>query len=112
VALPSFWEGLPVALIEALSAGMPLIASSVGGNPELVQPGVNGWLVPPGDVGALTQALRECAADAQGARRMGAASRQMFAAGGFSPAEVTARHIEVYQRAVEYSQQLAPPAPR
>jgi glycosyltransferase involved in cell wall biosynthesis len=55
--LPSLWEGLPLALIEALALGKPVVASSVGGNPEIVQDGVNGYLHPPGDVDALTAKL-------------------------------------------------------
>src|SRR5260221_8888822 len=47
VVLPSYWEGLPVSLIEALSAGKAIVASRVGGNSELVTDGLNGLLVPP-----------------------------------------------------------------
>ena len=101
VALPSFWEGLPVSLIEALSAGKAIVASGVGGNPELVTSGVNGCLVPPGDPAALAQALLDLAGDPERVRRMGAASLARFAAGGFAPAAVAAQHLEAYQRAIE-----------
>lgn len=58
-ALPSLREGLPMALIEASCAGLPVIASRVGGVPELVRDGETGRLVPPDDVEALRAALDE-----------------------------------------------------
>lgn len=56
--LPSYSEGLPVVLMEALAAGLPAITTPVAGIPELVQDGVTGLLVPPGDRGALVDALQ------------------------------------------------------
>lgn len=50
-------EGLPVVLVEALSAGLPVVATDVGGISELVREGVEGFLVPPGDPGALAEAV-------------------------------------------------------
>jgi len=58
MVLPSFAEGLPVVLMEALALGRPVITTYVAGIPELVEPGVCGWLVPPGSVEALTAAMR------------------------------------------------------
>jgi len=55
--LPSLWEGLPLSLVLAMGAGIPVIATSVGGVPEVVQDGRTGLLVPPGDPAALGQAL-------------------------------------------------------
>lgn len=55
--LPTLSEGMPVATIEAMSCGLPVVASRVDGIPESVQDGVNGLLVPPGDAAALAQAL-------------------------------------------------------
>ncbi|MSR62048.1 MAG: colanic acid biosynthesis glycosyltransferase WcaL [Planctomycetes bacterium] len=59
LVLPSFAEGLPVVLMEALALGRPVISTYVAGIPELVEPARSGWLVPAGDVAALTTALRE-----------------------------------------------------
>ena len=58
MVLPSFAEGLPVVIMEALALGRPVISTYVAGIPELVEPGVCGWLVPPGSVEALTGAMR------------------------------------------------------
>jgi glycosyltransferase involved in cell wall biosynthesis len=55
--LPSHYEGFSVALLEAMAAGLPVIATSVGGNPEIVIPGETGVLVPPGDSKALAEAI-------------------------------------------------------
>ena len=62
LVLPSFAEGLPVVLMEAMALGRPVISTYVAGIPELVIDGVNGWLVPAGDDAALTQALKTCLA--------------------------------------------------
>lgn len=59
VVLPSFAEGLPVVLMEALALGRPVVTTYVAGIPELVRDGETGWLVPAGDVTALTDALKE-----------------------------------------------------
>ena len=58
VVLPSLSEGLPVVLMEALALGRPVVASAIAGVPELVEPGVTGWLVPAGSEEALALALR------------------------------------------------------
>ncbi len=57
MVLPSFAEGLPVVLMEALALGRPVITSYIAGIPELVQPGINGWLVPAGSSDDLANAM-------------------------------------------------------
>ena len=75
--LPSFAEGLPVVLMEAMGLGRPVISTYVAGIPELVIPGEHGWLVPAGDVEALIQAMRSCLeASAEMLSRLGEATRQ------------------------------------
>ena len=62
MVLPSFAEGLPVVIMEAFAMGRPVISTYTAGIPELVREGQNGWLVPAGDVPALTGALRDALA--------------------------------------------------
>src|SRR3989440_12565951 len=83
-ALPSSDEALPVSLIEAMSAGVPVVASPVGGIPEVVADNTSGFLVAPGDKGALERALRRLLVDRKLAARMGAAARETARA-RFSP---------------------------
>jgi glycosyltransferase involved in cell wall biosynthesis len=59
LVLPSFAEGLPVVLMEAMALGRPVISTYIAGIPELVHNGVNGWLIPAGDVQALADAMRD-----------------------------------------------------
>jgi colanic acid/amylovoran biosynthesis glycosyltransferase len=77
LVLPSFAEGLPVVLMEAMALARPVISTFVAGIPELVIPDINGWLVPAGDVEALTDAMRACLeASAENISRMGCAAQQ------------------------------------
>lgn len=73
--LPSFAEGVPVVLMEAMAAGRPVIATNVGGVAELVTNGQSGWLVPPGNAPALAEAITGVLTDDQARARMGAAGR-------------------------------------
>jgi glycosyltransferase involved in cell wall biosynthesis len=74
--LPSKAEGLPNAVLEYLAAGLPTVASNVGGNAEVIREGVSGLLVPPGDAGALSSALLKVLRDPDLARRLGAAGQE------------------------------------
>lgn len=73
LVLPSFAEGVPVALMEAMVSHRPVIATRVGGVAELVEDGVSGYLVAPGDAEALAGAMRQLGEDPDLRRRMGAA---------------------------------------
>jgi colanic acid/amylovoran biosynthesis glycosyltransferase len=72
-------DGIPVALMEAMALGVPVIASSVSGIPELVRDGDTGLLVPQGDPVALADAIERLAADPAGARAMSASARALVA---------------------------------
>ncbi len=74
--LPSLWEGLPNAALEAMAAGLPVIATRVGGVPEVVVDEVTGLLVPPGDSNALAEAIVRLLQDPDGRQAMGQAGRE------------------------------------
>jgi glycosyltransferase involved in cell wall biosynthesis len=74
--LPSYTEGLPNVVLESLAAGVPVVATRVGGTPEVVDDGVNGYLVPPGDARTLAERISSLVDSADLRRRMGAAGRE------------------------------------
>jgi L-malate glycosyltransferase len=74
--LPSRSEGFSNAIIEAMAASLPVIATNVGGNAEAVEDGVSGRIVPPEDAGALAAAILELLSDSSRAREMGEAGRR------------------------------------
>jgi glycosyltransferase involved in cell wall biosynthesis len=77
--LPSTSEGLPMALLEAMAHGLAIVASSVGGVPDVVTAGVEGLLVPAGDAVALADAVAALAEDPERARALGCAAQQRAA---------------------------------
>jgi glycosyltransferase involved in cell wall biosynthesis len=79
VVLPSKWEGLGLALVEAAQHGRPAVATRVGGIPEIVEDGVTGLLVAPGDATAFGDAVARLVSDDVLRARMGAAARESAA---------------------------------
>jgi len=73
--LGSFYEGMSNAILEAMAASLPVITTNIPENREIVQSGVNGFLVPPRDSSAIAQALRKLILDPNRARAFGQASR-------------------------------------
>ncbi|HQR51704.1 MAG TPA: glycosyltransferase family 4 protein [Burkholderiales bacterium] len=96
--LPSYNEGLPVSVLEAMAAGLPIVTTPVGGIPEAITDGVEGFLVAPGDINALTDRLERLLCDTQLARRMGEAARHRvdaaFSAGAVLP-QIEALYMEM-----------------
>ena len=74
--LPSDYEGLPLTVLEAMAAGKPVVSTRVGGVPELVEDGLTGFLVPPRDPEALSQAILRLAKDHDLCLRMGQAGQR------------------------------------
>lgn len=93
--LPSFTEGLPVALLEAMALGVPCIASNVNAIPEAITEGETGILVPPGDSNALVDAILKLKKDDELRARIGGAARER-ALHSFDERETARITIEVY----------------
>lgn len=98
VAMPSLAEGLGVAAIEAMAASRPVVASAVGGLPELIDDDLQGLLVPPGDAASLAAALRRVLDDAALRARLGEAGR--VRAEAFSTVAMARGTASVYERAL------------
>jgi glycosyltransferase involved in cell wall biosynthesis len=77
---PSLWEGLPLALLKAMGAGLPVVATRVSGSREAIVDGVNGYLVAPGDPEALARAILELHRHPEVRRRLGEAARRTVVA--------------------------------
>jgi glycosyltransferase involved in cell wall biosynthesis len=106
--LPSLWEGLSLSLVEAMGAGRPVVATTVGGNPEVVEQGRTGLLVPPEEPAALAAAIVELLRDRQLAAEIGrAAAREARAR--FSIEEHVARIAALYREGLGRAA-TAPPA--
>jgi glycosyltransferase involved in cell wall biosynthesis len=88
-------EGLGVVLLEAMNHGTPVIASRVGGIPDIVEDGESGLLVPPGDADALAAAVRRVRDDPALARRLGEAGRRRLRE-QFSWSAIVQRWLDVY----------------
>jgi glycosyltransferase involved in cell wall biosynthesis len=93
--LPSVTEGLSNALLEAMAAGLPVVASDVAGNREVIEDGVNGVLVDWADPGAAAGVVLRLLDDAELRRRVGEAARRC--AGRFTIASVAERYCRLYQ---------------
>jgi glycosyltransferase involved in cell wall biosynthesis len=75
-ACTSNFEGSPLSVMEYMDAALPLVATAVGGIPDLIEPGVHGLLVAPGDSSAMAEAIRELLRDPRRAREMGERARE------------------------------------
>ena len=100
--VPSFGEGFGMVALEAMERGRPVVASAVGGLPEIVEHGATGLVVPPGDVTALAAAIRELAGDPGRAAAFGAAGRTRALA-AFSQERCTERTAALYRTALDAS---------
>ncbi len=93
--MPSLEEGFPIAALDAMAAGLPVVASRVGGVPELIEDGSTGWLVPPRDIEALTSRLRLLLADPELRAGMGEAGLARVR-DHFSTAQMTESFAQLY----------------
>ena len=98
LVLPSLRDGLPNTLLEGMACERAVIATNVGGIPEVVRHNENGLLIPPGDVDALAQAITELlAASPERRAALGRAARQTIIQ-NFSPAPELTKNLELYRR--------------
>lgn len=97
-ALSSRWEGLPRTVVEAMAAGVPVVATAVDGLAEVIDPGVNGLLVPPGDSTAIARALVQTISDRDLARSLRAAAATTVE--GFDRGEMLRRLDDLYRGSV------------
>jgi glycosyltransferase involved in cell wall biosynthesis len=95
--LPSFNEGLPMSVLEAMAYGIPVVASRVGGIPEAVRDGEDGFLISPGDIQALTDRLRRLLADPSLRHRMGASARAR-AISLFGATDIVEQWLSLYRK--------------
>ena len=99
LVLPTYYEGLPTCILEAMACGLPVVASNVSGDPELVTDAVNGYLVPPGDIGGFHQRISELLDDEAKQRRFGEAGKRIVLS-KFTWAHVGRRVLELYAELV------------
>lgn len=97
--LPSLWEGLPLCLLEAMSLGLPIVATKVGGVGALLTEGRDALLVPPGDARALAQAVTRVLDDFPGALRFGAEARGLFDS-RHDAARMVGAYLDLYRAAL------------
>jgi glycosyltransferase involved in cell wall biosynthesis len=103
-ALSSRWEGTPMAIMEAMASGLPVVSTAVGGVPELVQHGYTGFLVPPDEESALRNALQQLVDDAALRHQMGLQALE-YARAHFDIRQ-TARQYEALYAALESQQEV------
>lgn len=98
--LPSLGEGISNTILEAMASGLPVIATAVGGNPELVLPGQTGTLVPPADAEQMAQALLDFANDPARMRQAGKLARAEVEK-RFSMEAMVEGYLRVYDQALK-----------
>jgi glycosyltransferase involved in cell wall biosynthesis len=97
--LPSHWEGMPSALIEAMRARLPIVATAVGGVPELIRSEKEGLLIPPGDAAALAEAIHRALHERSASAGWARAARERFEE-RFSVALMVSRTQEIQEQVV------------
>ena len=100
LAHPAFMEGLGVSLLQAAACGVPIVGGRAGGIPEIVQPGLNGELIEPGDVAALAAALNTLLGSADLRQRYGKAGREWVQT-RFSIEAMVQGNLAVYNRTLK-----------
>jgi len=105
--LSSITEGLPLTVIEAMAYGLPIVATAVGGIPEIVEDGVDGLLCPPADSVALADKILSLAESREVRERLGQAARRSFEAGPFRPDSASQAYVSMYDEALTIARETA-----
>jgi glycosyltransferase involved in cell wall biosynthesis len=105
--LPSHWEGQPIAILEAMASGLPVVVTAVGANPDVVRDGVDGLVVPSHDPAALADALALLVRDTAERVRMGASARER-AEKGYDLPVLARRVLEEYRSAAARGRRRRP----
>jgi glycosyltransferase involved in cell wall biosynthesis len=103
--LPSRWEGMPNALLEAMACGLPCVATRVSGSEDIIQHGINGLLVESEDYQGMAQALITLLCDPVLTRKYGQAAREAVER-HYSLEHIMDRYVELYQRIVDHRCQI------
>lgn len=106
--LSSYEEGLPVVMLEAMAAGVPIVSTAVGAIPTVLRAGDSAWLVPPGDAGALAAALVEALTSPEKARRLAFEAYRLYKE-RYSRESMGHRYLKMYERVVSQREVTAYP---
>jgi glycosyltransferase involved in cell wall biosynthesis len=102
--LPSIGEGLPISILEAMAYGLPVIATNVGGIPEVIEDGENGFLVPPGDEVSLANAIGKMMEKGSDGRYvMGLKSKEKIEK-SFSSRKMVNSYLDIYGKAISHAE--------
>jgi glycosyltransferase involved in cell wall biosynthesis len=104
--LPSLTEGYPLSVVEAMACGLPIVATRVGGVPDLIEDGANGLLCEPSDPGALAACVLTLLRQPDRRRALGGAAREYYAA-HLAPTILSARYLGAYEEAIQMTRQAA-----
>ena len=95
-------EGLSLAILEAMAAGLPVVATNISGNRDIIKNGENGFLVPPDDPAHLAKAILQLLSDNQTRIRMGADAKELAKRYGWH--QIAREYLAVYQEAIDLKQ--------
>lgn len=98
--VPSLWENHPYAVLEAMACGKPVIASNVSGISEIIKDNINGILVPPGSVSALSRVIKKLLSDEKLLERLGNNARK-YIEEEYAPIKIAQKNIKIYEELLE-----------
>lgn len=103
--LSSLTEGFPIAVVEAMACGRAIVATTVGGVPDLLDDGATGILCPPGDAASLARALCRLIEHPEERARLGRAARQAYERGPFNPEHAVRHYLDMYEETVRITRE-------